>query len=165
MDKNGKHEYSNPYDKLLDKFGMGEERPLTPAEEARANDRLIETAVLYVVTKGYTDMPPARPAALDGLIGQGEGGGDPEQMAKENAKRSAYTDEITRLFTQFKAMVVRGDISIEELENKVYADFGVVSERIRRLANPLEFDPEVKFMSQEEYDLMRESYDGSETER
>jgi len=59
-------------------------------------------------------------------------------------------------------MIRLGEMTLEELENKIYAEFGVVSEQFRKQANPLEFDPEVKFMSEKDYELMRESYDGEE---
>lgn len=151
---------NSEYGKLADKL-FGKKKPsskLTVAEEAVANDRRIENAVMYMLTEGYTITLDTGASTL--LTGQG---GDPEVAREALQKRSDYNEEITRLFKQFKNIIRMGDMTIEELESKIFTEFGVVSEQFRRQANPLEFDDEIKYMSEEEYQLMRESYNGEET--
>jgi len=143
-------EYGRMTDKLFGK------KKRSASEEALINDRRIENAVLYVLTKGYTQMMDT------GITAMLNAQADPEKAQEAMKKKNDYNDSITEMFKDFKNMIRVGEITLEELEEKVYADYGVVSEQFRRQANPLEFDPEVKYMSDEDYKLMRESYDGEE---
>lgn len=145
------------YNEIADRlFGKKE---MSAEAEALANDKRIENAVMYMLTEGYTiTIDTGISALLNGQVG------DPEAQREAIKKRTAYNDDITRLFKQFKNMIKTGEMTLEELENKIYAEFGVVSEQFRKQANPLEFDPEVKFMSEKDYELMRESYGGFDGE-
>lgn len=134
--------------------GLYGKKERSPSEEALINDKRIENAVMYVLTEGYTQMMDT------GITAMLNAQADPEKAQEAMKKKNDWSEEITQMFGDFKNMIRLGEITVDELENKVYADYGVVSDKVRRIGNPLEFDPEVKYMSEKDYVLMRESYGG-----
>jgi len=79
------------YNKIADRlFGKKE---LSVSEEALANDKRIENAVMYMLTEGYTITLDTGASAL--LNGQT---GDPEGMREVLKKRDSYNSDITGLF-------------------------------------------------------------------
>jgi hypothetical protein len=128
------------------------------SQEALKNDRRIENAVVYKLTKGHTEVPKSE--AIDSMI---NGTASMDQMEEAMQAKAEFQTDLKKMFKEFKDAIRRKSITLEELEYKIYSEYGVVNEEWRQKANPLD-DGEFRFkeMSEEEYDMMRESYDGEE---
>jgi len=151
----------NPYRDLLNEFGLGEGKNVSSAEEAKANDRRIENALLYLMTEGYTKMAPTvNPSMLVNIQSNPE---DIDRYSNVLKKKEDFQKEFNMRFSELKHRIDIKELTIEEFEDKVYSDYGIVSEYVRKRGNPLEFEDPVVFMSDEEYKEMRKSYDGQDT--
>lgn len=124
------------------------------SQEATQNDKRIENAVVYKITKGQTEIP--QQASLDRLIGHNA---DPEQLQDIIEVKLKFQNEINVLFKEFKSAIMRGSMTLEELEEKIYSEYGVVDAEWYDRVHPLEAEGFVfKEMTEAEYKLMRESY-------
>jgi len=100
--------------------------PLLPknsiAQEALANDKRLENMAMYYVTKGYTEVPSS--------------------INQEDV--ITYQKNISNTFKNFKNRISKGSFTIDQLEDRIYAQFGVVSEEFKKKAGVIsEFDEEI----------------------
>lgn len=127
--------------------------------EAAQNDKRIENAVVYKLTKGYTHTP--KQASLDNFLGENV---NIDQLQDIMGAKLKFQEEVAVMFKEFKSAILRKSITLDELEHKVYSEYGVVNPEWYDKAHPLEADGFVfEEMSEEDYKIMRESYDGEET--
>jgi hypothetical protein len=137
------------------------EQELSVSEQAMKNDKRIENAVVYKLTKGQTEIPTQ--ASMEKLMGAEAG--QVNQVSQEQLMdimnvKLKFQDEITAMFKEFKSAIRRKSLTIEELEERVYSEHGVVDADWYDRSNPLLAEEGFKFeaMSEEDYKLMRDSY-------
>lgn len=134
------------YGKFMDKIQNNYK--LNPVEEAMANDKRLDILVAYQLSEGYMKTLPI----YDGI----------ETAAEFAKQKSEYIDKAQNLFQYFKKIVLDGEITINQLEDKVYSKYGIVSSKTKKEVNPVLNG--INFMSEKEYEVMRESYNGQDTE-
>ena len=117
-------------------------KPLSISQQALRNDRRIEKIAEYQITNGYINMPqrptshslpsPAQEFDLFDLEGQGSA------MSMES-----YVDKLGKVFSEFKGFVMRGTFTLDQLEDRVYAQYGIVSDVARRKAGIIPKDEQL----------------------
>lgn len=127
-------------------------------EEALKNDKRLENVIVYKLTEGYTKLP--KQAKMDKMLGDNADMGQLQEIIEAKMR---YQDRITDMFKEFKEAIKRKSVTLEELEEKIYSEYGVVNPDWYDRANPLEAEGfHFKEMSEEDYKIMRESYHGEE---
>jgi len=90
-------------------------------EEALKNDRRIEIMSAYQVSRGYTRIP----------------------VAVQGCPDHEYIGKISQAFTELKGLVMRGAFTLDELESRVYAQYGIVSDQSKLKAGVISSDKQL----------------------
>ena len=116
--KNPKNSGNSPNPFLNEMFGTPP--PLTPIQQAAANDRRLEDLAIYVISEGQTKLPNVN-------------ANDPATSKTE------YMMSIGRIFTQLKVLVKRGSFTIEELEGMICRRYGIVDTKVKSVFDDIVF--------------------------
>lgn len=114
-------------------------------EEAIANDRRLEDMIVYKLTAGTTELPMTDMMAHKfNEMKQNLKGNQPsdenDRMQKFNemlSQKLKFQVELSKLFKEFKNGIKRGEYTLQELEDKIYSEHGIISEDNMGRVNPL----------------------------
>jgi len=121
MNKYNEYEDGGDLDPLDLLMGTPKAQPLSIYEEALKNDRRIEIMSAYQVSRGYTRIP----------------------VAVQGCPDYEYIDKISQAFTELKGLVMRGAFTLDELESRVYAQYGIVSDQSKLKAGVISSDKQL----------------------
>ena len=149
-----KHSNSNPlgnsnapnFDDMVNKI-LGVDRtgaatPLSVSQQALRNDRRIENMAIYKVTNGYINIPP-KPNPFASFASFQPPELDFNGQPKSSAEEPSYVDELAYVFGELKGLVMRGSFTLDQLEDRVYAQYGIVSEDIKIKAGIISKDKQL----------------------
>ncbi len=131
------------YDNLLKAFTD----KLSVQAEVQQNDRRLENIVMYKLTEGFTNVTETNPTIITDDI---------DRYREVLEIKEEFKKNFEKMFKEFKLAIKRKSITLEELELKVFSEYGLVSEDHLKMANPIK-DDIVEFMSEENYINMRKS--------
>ena len=126
-------------------------KPLSISQQALQNDRRIENMAVYQVTKGYTDIPQrstSHSLPMDQLEEQGN--------TMEAMSAVLYVDKLGKVFSELKGFVMRGTFTLDQLEDRVYAQYGIVSDVALRKAGII---PKDEQLTEEMNNILKEEID------
>jgi len=135
--------FNNAFNKLIN--SINGQSSFSIQNEAQQNDYRLENVVMYKLTKGFTDVIKISPViATD----------DVDEYKKILLTKEEFCKKFEDMFREFKLAIKRKSITLEELELKVFSEYGLVSETYLKMANPIK-DDVIEFMSEEKYIKMR----------
>jgi len=170
-DHNNPDNLNNPLDSI---FGSifpnlkNSKQPLSPSQIALKNDRRLEDIIMYKMTEGFTkvvSMPSgglSNPNSLNGLNGHEDMDNMDDESININQQeifkllnaRQKFNNKLVSMFKEFKGLIKRGTFTLDQLEDKIYAEYGIVTEEQKIKANPLinEYFYEI---DEEEYERLK----------
>jgi len=145
-----KNHNKNPLDDFYN--FMGElTKPLSISQLVIQNDKRIENIAFYQITKGCTDLPNLS-SHSDSILKQLKGQSNP--LESTETEEPTFYEKLKGVFTEMKGLIMRGTFTLDELEDRVYAQYGVVSDFSKQKAGVL---PKDKQLAKEIDDILREA--------
>lgn len=101
------------------------------------NDKRLENVTMYKLTEGYSKQQPS--TSLDALLKHGGSVELTAEIQKELAIKKEFQDNYRRVFGYFKRLVLNKEITLEELEDRIFAKYGAVTDDQRDSLNPFAY--------------------------